>query len=176
MVLAPWPEKRAGSSPANEACRSVELLQKAVSGLRDLRITLNIPPQQTLKAVIVASDAVVLQTFDRFRPQLAKLARLETLDLAATFQKNKNYLGQVYSEFEVLIGIEGVVDPVKEKTRIAAKIQEVSRFIKSLSQKLGNENFVKNAPEEVVDQEREKLEDASRVLKSHEESLSLFQS
>jgi len=176
IMFAPWPEKTAASNASKDACRSVELLQKAVSGLRDLRITLNIPPQQTLKTVIAAPDAEVLRTFERFRPQLAKLARLESLELAASFQKSKSYLGQAYPEFEVLIGIEGVVDLVKEKARIAAKIQEVSRFIQSLSQKLGNENFVKNAPEEVVEQEREKLQDASKVLKSHEESLNLFQS
>lgn len=176
IMFAPWPKKSSGTASSNEACRSVGLLQKAVGGLRDLRITLNIPPQQTLNAVISSSDADVLKIFECFRPQLAKLARLETLELVSMFQKNKNYLGQAYPEFEVLIGIEGVVDLVKEKARIAAKIQEVSRFIKTLSQKLGNENFVKNAPEEVVEQEREKLNDASRVLQSHEESLNLFQS
>jgi len=176
ILFAPWPQKMAGQAPSSEACRSVELLQKAVGGLRDLRITLNIPPQQTLKAVIAAADADILKNFERFRPQLAKLARLETLELVASFQKSKNYLGQAYPEFEVLIGIEGVVDPVKEKARITAKIQEVSRFIQSISQKLGNENFVRNAPEEVVQEEREKLDDAQKVLKSHEESLNLFQS
>ncbi len=175
ILYAPWPVK-AVSVPAQRAnaCRAVEWLQKAVSGLRDLRMTLNIPAQQTLKAVVAAPDAEVLRTFERFRPQIVRLARLESLEVLATFQKTKNYMGQAYPEFEVFIGIEGIVDPVKEKTRIAAKMEELRRFMTAISQKLSNDNFVKNAPEEIIQQEREKLEDAGKVLKAHEESLELF--
>jgi len=121
-------------------------------------------------------DAGVMRTFERFRVQMSKLARLESCEILESFQKSKDFIGQAYPEFEVLIGIDGVVDLNKEKERISAKIKEVSHFIQSLSQKLSNENFVRNAPEDVVQQEREKLEDAGKVLKAHQESLNLFES
>jgi valyl-tRNA synthetase len=46
--------------------------------------------------------------------------------------------------------------------------------VKTVQGKLSNENFVKNAPSEVVESEREKLSDAEKVLKSHQELLELF--
>lgn len=175
IVLAPWPVSSGENQDNAQAVQSVGWMQKAVSGLRDLRTLLNLPPQQALKAVVAASDPAVLQTFEKFQAQIARLARLESLEITAAFQKNKNYLGHAYPEFEVLIAIEGLVDPAKERVRISAKMEELRRFMNSISQKLKNENFVKNAPEEIVQQEREKLEDAAKVLKAHEESLRLFE-
>ena len=174
ILYAPWPEAETALAGRENACRSVGWLQQAVGGMRDLRVTFNLPPQQALKAVIAVSHPDAAAAFERFKPQLTRLARLDELQIVERFAKNKTHLSQAYPDFEVFLAIEGVIDPAKEQARITKKIEETRHFIKATEQKLANENFVRNAPEEIVAEMREKLADYHKVLKAHEESLTLF--
>ncbi len=175
LMLAPWPQVsahlRAGSE---EACGAVSLLEQAVSGLRDLRVALNIPPSQQLATVVTAPDEKVLQMFLQFESQIKKLGRLESFTPQRNFQKDRSVMGREFADFEIFIRIEGLVDLAKEQSRIVKKIEEVRRYAQSISGKLANANFVRNAPPEVVEEEREKLEDAQKVLKAQEETLALL--
>ncbi len=174
LMLASWPS--GNNVCADDAAEtSVELLQKAVSGIRDLRVHLNIPPAQTLGAVIFSKDRKILDMFSGFSSQIKILARLSDLEFRADFQKTNAYVGNAFPEFEVLIRIEGILDPAKERERLAKKVAETAAYVKSLAGKLANENFVKNAPQDIVEKEKEKLADAEKVLKTHEEHLRIFQ-
>ena len=134
-----------------------------------------LPPSQTVQAVVATSNPEVKKVFEDFIPQIKVLGRLESLTVDAKFQKSNAYLGNAFSDFEVFIKIEGLVNPEEENKRIQKKIAEVEGWIKAISGKLANENFVKNAPKEIVDEERTKLADAQKLLQSHREHAALFQ-
>ena len=102
------------------------------------------------------------------------MARLEQADVRESFKKNPSYLVSAFPDLEVFILIEGVIDPVKEKERIEKKIVETKIWIESLSKKLSNEAFVRSAPEEVVQKEKEKLEAAEKVFQAQKELLELL--
>ena len=174
ILTIPSSQATTGLSDRETACRSVGWLQQAVGGIRDLRTALNILPQQALKAVIAVSQPAAAEAFRQFQPQILKLAKLEKLQIVPHFRKSKATLSQAYPDFEVFLAIEGVVDPAKEQDRIAKKMEEVRQLIQTTGKKLANENFVKNAPEDIVADMREKLADLHKVLKAHEESLTLF--
>jgi valyl-tRNA synthetase len=174
LMLTDWPSGKSiyGDDAAE---KSVELLQKAVSGIRDLRVSLNIPPAQTLGAVLCSKDRRVLEMFSGFTAQIKTLARLSALELKTDFKKTSGYVGNAFPEFEVLAGIEGVLDPARERERLFRKISELEAYAKSLERKLANENFVQNAPQDVVDKEKEKLADTLKVLQTHKEHRKIFQ-
>lgn len=174
LMCAPWPAQDYVSSYSTDARQAIVRLQNAVSGIRDLRASLNIPPSQKVDCVVCSPEISVRKTFEEFTVPMMRLAKLERLEVLGGFGKNKSFIGQAFSDFEVLINIQGLIDPVQERVRIEKKIQEVERYVESLSKKLSNDNFVKNAPEEVVEQERQKLADAGKVLKAQQESLKFF--
>ena len=110
-----------------------------------------------------------------FQNELKTLGRLESLEIQSDFKKSKSTLGNAFPDFEVFVAIEGLVDPAKESARIQKEISEKENYIRSLRGKLGNQDFVKNAPAEIVEKEKEKLADAQKVLSSSRELLALFQ-
>jgi valyl-tRNA synthetase len=175
LMLAGWPHEAKRLFQDAEAERSLDLLQKAIGGIRDLRARLNIPPAQTLHAIISTHDKKVEAVFSSFEEKIKKIGRLETLKVETGFKKDKSVLGNAFANFEVFIRIEGLVDPEKERERIQKKIQETYSWIKSMSKKLSNENFVNNAPADVVQKEKDKLADAEKILKAHQEHLALYQ-
>ncbi len=175
IMLADWPIKEALNSDT-EALQSVEWLQNAVSGIRDLRLRVNLPPSQQVSAVVSSSHPKILEIFRAFTAQLKVLGRLEDLKLEAQFQKSNAYLGNAFPEFEVFIKIQGLIDYEEERKRIAKKIAEIEGWITSINKKLANENFVKNAPAEVVEAEKSKLLDAKNLLRTNQEHLSSLRS
>ena len=172
-MLAPWPLEKARFHN-EEAEYALDQVQKAVAGIRDLRARLNIPPAQMLKATISPSGKKLPALMTQFEKEIKKLGRLDSLDVQPGFKKSKTAVGNAFPDFEVFIHIEGILDTEKERGRIEKKIQETLRYVQTQKTKLSNENFVKNAPAEIVETEREKLADAEKVLKSHEELLELF--
>jgi valyl-tRNA synthetase len=170
VSLAAWPSGDSGCEDPR-AEKAVGLLQQAVTGIRDLRTSLNIPPSQALEAVVVSGDAEVLAVVSGFGDQLKTLGRLSGVEFKNRFEKSKDYVGNAFPDLEVFIRIVGVLDPAKERERLTKKTGELRSWIASMRGKLSNENFVKNAPPEVVENEREKLADAEKVLKTHEDNL-----
>ena len=57
---------------------------------------------------------------------------------------------------EVVLPLEGVVDFEAEKERIAKEIAKFEAELGKINGMLGNENFVKRAPEHVVAEQEEK--------------------
>jgi valyl-tRNA synthetase len=175
LSLAAWPMEAGELFEDLEAEKALGLIQQAVVGIRDLRASLNIPPAQALSAVLVSRNAKALEAAAAFYEQIKTLGRLSEAAFQSDFKKTKAWVGNAYAEIEVFIRIEGVLDPAKERERLSGKIEELSKWIRSMRQKLSNDDFVKHAPGEVVAKEREKLADAEKVLQTHQDHLQLFQ-
>lgn len=174
LMLASWPVEKDLRHADGQAEKSLEVLRRAVSGLRDLRANLNIPPSEKLQAVFCCREDFAAEVLQSTRAEVLRLARLESFEIARSFEKSKSYVGNSYPDFEAFLRVEGVVDMEKERDRLQKKMAEKERYVLSLEKKLSNENFVKNAPSEVVDSEREKLDEARRVLTAYQEQLALF--
>ena len=58
---------------------------------------------------------------------------------------------------EVFLPMEGLVDLEKERARLEKELAKLEGWIKGCQAKLGNEKFVANAPEEVVNQQKDLL-------------------
>jgi len=56
--------------------------------------------------------------------------------------------------------LKGVIDVAAEQARLARELQKVEADIKRFDAKLGNVDFLTRAPEEVIDEQREKREEA----------------
>ena len=66
--------------------------------------------------------------------------------------------GGLVDEATACLPLEGVIDIDAERARLKKEVTRLEGEIRRLEGKLGNEKFVANAPEEVVAEEREKLE------------------
>lgn len=72
---------------------------------------------------------------------------------------------------EVFIPLRDVIDLDRERERIGGDARHISGLLRSTRGKLENAGFVSNAPEEVVQRERDKLVSLADQLKRLEEKL-----
>ncbi len=174
LMLALWPGEEATRFEDSQAEQSLDVLRRAVTALRDLRASLNISPAEKLQAVFFCRKDEAAVVLESSRAEVLRLARLESFEITRSFEKNKAYVGNSYPDFEAFLRVEGVVDLEKERDRLQKKLAEKEKYVQSIEKKLSNENFVKNAPQEVVESERGKMDEARRVMQAYQEQLALF--
>ncbi len=171
IMLAAWPYEEKKKFHDAEAQKAISLLQDAVGGIRDLRVRFKIAPTDKLKAVISCKEQKTREILQQFEREVKVLARLETLDCVKEFKKQGAMVANSFADFDVFISLEGILDLEEEKKRLQKKIQETEQWIEQIRKKVENPSFVKKAPKEILEKEKEKLNDAKSLLVSHKTQL-----
>ena len=156
LALATWPSLSHLRDDAAEA--EIGWIVDLVSEIRSARAETNVPAgaQITLQLINPSADAAARVA--RWGDMLKRLARLETIDTAQAAPKASVQL-LVRGEVAAL-PLEGVVDIAAERARLDKEIAKLDGEVKKIDAKLGNADFLKRAPEEVVEEQRERRETA----------------
>lgn len=151
LALAPWPAARRTSDRAVD----FELVREVVTALRQVRGEYSVAPGRTLEAIVVAFDGSAA-TLERERDTIERLARC-TLQIGTAPSTHGPAAHQVLSGGnEVIVPLEGVIDVNKECARLRVELASLEKQLASLTQRLGNAQFVSRAKPEVVEAERQK--------------------
>ncbi len=159
-----YPEASAGSDYAQSEA-DIEWLKKVVSALRQIRSELQLSPGKPVPLMLAGGDAADRSRFERFGRQIGFLCKLESQTWLASEADAPAAAPAVLGELTLLIPLEGLVDLDAERARLDKEIKRIQGEIAKCEGKLGNANFVANAPAEVVTQERQRIGDFSAQLK-----------
>ncbi len=137
------------------AADEINWLISLVTDLRSVRAEMNIKPGLMLPMVVAGADATTRARLEIHGAAITRLARVDPIALADAAPANSAQI--VVGEATACLPLEGIVDLSAERTRLAKEIKRLEGEVKRLDGKLSNAKFVANAPEEVVEEEREKL-------------------
>ncbi|MFZ0836331.1 MAG: class I tRNA ligase family protein, partial [Xanthobacteraceae bacterium] len=129
-----------------------------ITAIRSVRAEMNIVPATQLPLVLAAASAETRARAERWQEFVQRLARVASISFADTPPPGSVQL-LIRGEIAAL-PLKGVIDLAAERARLEKERQKVEADIKRVDAKLGNVDFLARAPEEVVDGEREKLEEA----------------
>jgi len=156
LAVARWPKFKAPAAKVAE--REVGWLVDLISELRSMRSELNVPPATQVPLTIVARAPT--KEWWKLGPEaVGRLARVSEINFKRTMPRGSIPL--IVRRKVVAIPLVGVVDLAAEKARLEKEMAKVDADIKRVDAKLGNADFLARAPEEVVDGEREKREEAA---------------
>ena len=144
------------SDPAAEA--EIGWVVDLVTAIRSVRSEMNIPPATLIPLVLSGASIETKERAQRWIDTVKRLARLSEISFADRLPEGAVQLlvrGEV-----VALPLKGVIDLSAEKARLDKEIVKAEADIKRVDAKLSNEKFVANAPEEIVEEEKEKREAA----------------
>jgi len=133
-------------------------IMEIVSGVRNVRGEMGLPPSMPLEVVIHANDAELLDSLQNHRDILVSLAKLKELSLSVDGPKPKMAATTVVDGATVFTLLKGVIDFSKEGQRLEKEIGKLTGEMGILSAKLNNEDFLRKAPPEIVKKAEEKHE------------------
>jgi valyl-tRNA synthetase len=129
-----------------------------VTAIRSVRAEMNIAPATLTALVLAGASAETKARLPRWNDVIKRMARLSDVSFADHAPEGAVQL-LVRGEVAAL-PLKGVIDLAAEKTRLDKEIAKADADIKRVDAKLTNEKFVANAPEEIVEEEKEKREAA----------------
>ena len=164
LAVACYP-KGSESTAMQKGAKSWETVQDIVSGIRSARQQSGLPPNVDLAAHIKAS-LEVCRLVDDNKTVIKRLANIKEIKAAADLEKPPKAICHVGSNFELYLPVEGVLDVAKERARLQQEELRIKKIVAGYDAKLRNEDFVKNAPPEVVDQTRQQHNNMTKQLDS----------
>ena len=165
LALAAWPDgKGLGDQDAEQ---EIGWLVDLVTDIRSARAETNVPGGAQVPLVLVNPSAQTQARVERWSDMIKKLARIS--DFSTASQAPKQAIGLIVRGEVVALPLEGIIDLEAERARLGKEIDKITSESEKIKAKLANADFVARAPEEVVDEQRERLEDgAERLVKLRE--------
>lgn len=170
VMIAPWPSfPDAWRDPAME--RRIAHMQELIRTVREVRSRYNIDPRTPLH-VYVRCSREIANDFQSLSPFITLLAGVGTLEAGPDVQKPRQSASHVEPEFEVYTSLEGLIDVDAEIKRLEKQLAEKHKHLQTTRNKLANESFVANAPANVVQQQRDLVEELKKQIQTMEGNLS----
>jgi valyl-tRNA synthetase len=168
LALSSWPDL---SGLINEPAEAeIGWIVDLVTEVRSARAETNVPAGAQIPLVLVDPSADVGARIERWGDIVKRLARLSDISSAGAAPKSSLQLlirGEVAA-----LPLEGVIDLAAERARLAKEIQKLDAEVSKIDAKLGNADFIKRAPEEVVEEQRDRRDEALERKAKIEEALS----
>jgi len=158
LVLGQWPKLEGLEDAAAE--NEIGWVVDLVSEIRSLRAEMNLTAETEL--ALVGADAALQARAKAWEDTLKKLARLSAVSFAETAPKASAQL--LVRGGVAAIPLEGVIDLSAETARLKKEIAKQDGEVKKLEAKLANPGFLAKADEEVIDETRERVEDAKAQI------------
>jgi valyl-tRNA synthetase len=168
LIETAWPDL--SKLPANEKVRSeMQWVIDLVQGVRSIRSEMNVPPSAKIALVLKDASPETKERLDTHHHIITTLARLSTLATADTFPQGSAQF--VIGEAVAGLPLGDVIDFAKERVRLEKELKKAEDEIGRFEAKLGNAQFVSRAPEDVLQEQREKLAEAQALATRLREAL-----
>ncbi len=159
--------------------RVINILKETVSAIRQIRAETGIVPKQELPILYIELDSHHEMIAELQSPllqkrilNLAKSLKLEIIHQKLAEPAAVAFIGNL--NIKVYIPLTGLIDLEKEKARQKKKLEKIEKDFSLLQAKLKNDNFIQNAPEDLVEEVKTNLHQKEIEKKEIREALELL--
>ena len=171
IMISDWPVFKAEWDFSKEE-NAVETIKEAVRGIRNTRAEMNVPPSKKSKVFVVTASEDIKKIFENGKVFFATLGYASEV----LIQENKTGIDEdavavlipnaaIYMPFAELVDIE------KEIERLRNEEKKLVGELKRVEGMLSNEKFVSKAPAAKIQEEKDKLEKYTTMMKQVQERL-----
>ena len=155
LVLSTWPQLEGYVDGEAEA--EIGWVVDLVSAVRSVRSEMNVPASTQVPLALVAGKETKERAgrWDEAIRRLARLSEISFIDAPPRGAVQLLVRGEVAA-----LPLAGVIDLGAERTRLEKELGKIADDISRIDKKLDNADFMARAPEEVVEEQREKREEA----------------
>ena len=148
-----------------ELLARMELVQEAVTAVRNVRKQSNTPQKEALELKVIADENYPAELV----AVLTKMANLASVTVVE--EKDPTAQAFIVKTTQYFVPMSESIDVEAELEKLAADEKYYEGFLRTVMGKLSNERFVQNAPEAVVQTERNKKRDAEAKLEAIRERM-----
>ena len=170
LIRGAWPH---GTAALRDPAASAEMnwVIRLVSAVRTVRNELNVASSAPLALQVREAGPLTTARLETHHDILLRLARLSAI-ACSDAPPPHGAVPILLDEATLVLPLAGLVDLEAEKARLKKELDKLAGDIAKIDQKLGNPQFLERAPDEVVDEQRERRTEAEAARQRLEEALS----
>jgi valyl-tRNA synthetase len=162
LIRAPWPTPVVVIDAA-AAREELDWVVRLITEVRAVRAEMNVPPGTPAPILLRDASPATLDRAGRWIDAIRRLARASAVKLLVG-EMPKGSAQVMLNEATVILPLAEVIDLAVERTRLAKERDKAAGEARKLADKLDNADFVRRAPEEVVEENRERLATAQAEI------------
>ena len=162
LTISSWPANEKYSSSIVD---EFEITKEIISNIRNYRKEKNISFKTSLDLYYLPNGNNLSNI-----EIIKKIAIIDKLE-ESTKEKFDVVTSFLIKKFEFFIPLEEGFDKDKEINKLTKELDYYRSFLKSVEIKLKNENFVKNAPKNIIEKEKQKIKDSKQKIESITKSI-----
>ncbi len=167
LMASPWPTSHVSINvhdpvslsegvKINDVTDTMSLLQDIIRATRNIRRNMDIPSKQPLKMLLSVHDDDTEKRLNSHSTFLSQMANLEEIDIGINRKKPDSAASQVVENIQLFVPLKGLINLETEKKKQLGHIKKLESHLAVVRKKLLNKNFIANAPEHIVNAEKEK--------------------
>lgn len=170
IMLSSWPKvDKKWLDKKLEA--EMALVISEIQAIRNVRSSWQINPKDQVVVAIKTASSKEMKILKEHSTTIAQMSRLSSLSVGKNIKRPKESAVANIGRVETYVVLSGLIDIQVERQRIEMALEDVEKMMRGLEGRLRNEDFLKKAPKEIVDKEKQKAEELSNRKKRLEENL-----
>lgn len=155
LIAREWP-KLPESLIKADAVAEMDWTIRLITEIRSIRSEMNVPPGARIPLVLSGAGTGSVERLERYRDLIQRLARLSE---ARVGEVPAGAVQGVLDEATIALPIADVIDVAQERARLGKEIAKAEGEIAKIEKKLSNQGFLAKAPDEVVEENRERRDE-----------------
>jgi valyl-tRNA synthetase len=168
LMTASWPDLP-DSLMNHEVERDIDLVIATISEGRSVRAELNVPNSAKPALLVVEADPAQTKVLKDAAPLIIQLLRVAEVRFVDSVPEGA--IPYVLDGATLALPVAEFIDVAAERSRLGKEVGSLASDIDRTSRKLANADFVARAPEEVVEENRERLAEAQAAKAKLEAAL-----
>jgi len=156
ICVSSWPDYEAENTYEKDEQRFLKLME-VIRSIRNVKADMDIPQTRKVDLSIMSKDGK--ESFDeeeaKYITDLANVGEIEFVD----FKPSKSASAYIDESIEIYVNIPGDIDLETEKNRLKGRINKLNKEKEKLEKKLKDEKFIKNAPENIIEEKERQYEE-----------------
>ena len=166
IMLSLWPKAEYEFAEEEKA---IDIINDMIRQIRNARANMNITGSKKTSAQIVLEKGKFEEVFKEAERYFKKLAYIENIEyLDSIDDANTKYVALHDEKINVFLNMSDAIDLDAEIAKLEKEKQSATSELKRAQGMLKNENFVKKAPEKLIQAEKEKVEKYTDLLEKIE--------
>ena len=157
LMLSAFPVYHKELSYPEEA-KEMELVFETIKSLRNVRQSFNIPTSVKFDIEIRAEKSEK-PIFEAIEAYIKRLAKVENISYSDKTDVPNKCATAVVSASKIIIPLENLIDFNEEIKRQQKKLDKLVAEKNSLAGRMSNEKFVQNAPKELIEQTKARIDE-----------------
>jgi valyl-tRNA synthetase len=170
IMIASFPEFKAEDID-EDAEDKVKVLMDLISKIRNIRSEMGIAPKKLIPLYLHIKEEEKKTIILNNVIHIKNLAAVKELNISNNLPQGEIYAKGIAENIEISIPLKELIDIDSERNRLRKEIAAVENELQKVIRKLNNQEFISNAPAEVVDKNREREENLTVKLETLKQSL-----